>query len=186
MLSQKDVKLISKKTPRFTIQIVPPDSIIQYVRDLSKSCMELIDRKEEMRSQAHISLFNFVGRAATSASWLQHLDQHIKTLQPITLCFNELRIFSNGAVVILPVGASFDAIISLVRKLTADKPAPLFAKTKYPHITIARNLSIEDHPKLQEFVTLPITLTFPLQNIRVLEYDVTDKIYRALANFHIL
>ncbi len=140
--------------------ISPPKTIVEYVTLLKKHVKSAIGHGfDDEFSKAHISLFKYRNEHAERV--LYHIDNKVSTFNPFHVYIKNLNFFNHGTTRTIYLEIVYkNPICDLFKNITEQE------SDFTPHITIAKNLEINDF----------IAAWKSLQNLSYSEYFRCDHI----------
>ena len=140
---KEDLNDLMQADPAITyaIQLIPDAVSKDKIAPLHRAVSATINGNQRVDTNFHISICLFRGKEGTLKRWISLLEGLSQETQILRLMFNKVALFSNQSLMLLPDEENFARLQSIFQSIIQQKVSPVFSKSRYPHITLAKELN---------------------------------------------
>lgn len=172
---------------RYSVAIVPPEVVIEEVRQLKQNLRLQIGWYRSVNALAHITFNVFEADTAMLLRYESYVAGFAAQQAPVSLRFDHTGSFSNGAFFLAPDDVSDLLLLQMMHTfhqqwpLPADKSRKLY-KSFTPHMSIGRALSVE-HLATAGNIIPEADIRFVCDNIVIRRFNESRKQYDIYQRF---
>jgi hypothetical protein len=127
----------------YSLVVRPPSEGLDYVNTLKKQLFNRIGWYHSCNAEAHMSILAFQATEVELINVIRQLRETVSYEREISLAFEGVGNYSNGAVFLKPSETCKSSLVALMKRIHGCLPIKLTERSSDPHISIGRQLNAE-------------------------------------------
>lgn len=172
----------------YSAVLLPPPPIIQEINLIKQQVADKIGEYKGLHAYAHITLCTFKATDINLPQWKKHIRNFARSQAALSLTFDRIACFSNGAFVLLPDENSHKQLRGVMKSFYKNRPKGRNNTSQRAHMSIARGLNPEQQNLAQSIISTT-AISFVCNNIAVRKYNHETRLFElkeqyALGDLH--
>lgn len=154
----------------YSAVLLPPPPTIQEINFIKQQVADEIGEYKGLHSHAHITLCTFKATDINLPQWKTHIRDFAINQAALSLTFDRIACFSNGAFVLLPDENSHEQLRDVMKSFYKNRPKGRNNTSQRAHISIARGLNPEQQNLAQSIISTA-AIRFLCNTVAVRKYN---------------